>query len=100
YGGAPGVNRPVSTPEEAAAEVDRQATNGADLIKFWVDDELRTMPAMPPEISAAVIDAAHRHGLRAVAHIFYLEDARRLVDQGVDGLVHGVRDQPVDQALI
>ncbi|WP_129791484.1 amidohydrolase family protein [Sphingosinicella sp. CPCC 101087] len=100
YGGAPGVNRPVSTPEEAAAEVDRQAANGADFIKFWVDDELGTMPAMPPEISAAVIEAAHRHGLRAIAHIFYLEDAKRLVEQGVDGLAHGVRDRPVDAELI
>lgn len=100
YGGAPGVTHPVATPEEAEREVDLQAANGADFIKFWVDDELGTMPAMPPEISAAVIRAAHRHGLRAVAHIFYLADARRLVDQGVDGLVHGVRDQPVDRALI
>lgn len=100
YGGAPGVNRPVATVAEAEAEVERQAANGADFIKFWVDDELQTMPAMPPEISAAIIRAAHRRGLRALAHIFYLADARRLVAQGVDGLVHGVRDQPVDQALI
>lgn len=100
YGGAPGVTRPVATPEEAEAEVDRQAANGADFIKLWVDGELGTMPTMPPEISAAVIRAAHRHGLRAIAHIFYLADAKRLVEQGIDGFAHGVRDQPVDQALI
>ena len=100
YGGVPTINRPVATPAEAEAEVDRQARNGADFIKFWVDDELQTMPPMPPEISAAVIRAAHRNGLRAIAHIFYLADAKRLVEQGVDGFAHGVRDQPVDQALI
>ncbi len=100
YGGLPGVTRPVATPEEAEAEVDRQAAKGVDFIKLWVDSELDTMPAMPPEISAAVIRAAHRHGLRAIAHIFYLEDAKRLVEQGVDGFAHGVRDQPVDQELI
>jgi hypothetical protein len=35
-----------------------------------------------------------------LAHIFYLEDAKRLVDQGIDGFVHSVRDKPVDQTLI
>jgi len=33
------------------------------------------------------------------AHIFYLEDARRLVDDGVDALAHSVRDKSVDEAL-
>jgi imidazolonepropionase-like amidohydrolase len=55
---------------------------------------------MPPEISKAIIDQAHTHHLRAIAHIFYLENARTLVEQGVDGFAHSVRDQPVDQALL
>ena len=29
---------------------------GADYIKLWVDDELKTMPKMPREISKAVIE--------------------------------------------
>lgn len=32
--------------------------------------------------------------------MFYLEDARQLVEAGLDGLVHSVRDKPVDAALI
>jgi imidazolonepropionase-like amidohydrolase len=100
YGGVVGLNNPVSTVEEAVKAVDEQADKGVDLIKLWVDDELGTMLKMPPEISKAVIDEAHKRGLRAVAHIFYLEDAKRLVDQGIDGLAHNVRDRPVDQALI
>ena len=35
-----------------------------------------------------------------VAHVYYLEDAKRLSEFGIDGLVHIVRDQPVDQELI
>jgi imidazolonepropionase-like amidohydrolase len=100
YGGVPGLNQPVATPEEAIAAVDAQAAKGVDVIKFWLDDELNTMPPMPAEISKAIIDTAHKHQLKVLAHIFYLKDAKRLVDQGVDGLVHSVRDQPVDQALI
>ncbi|WCM25582.1 amidohydrolase family protein [Sphingomonas sp. QA11] len=99
YGGVPGINRPVANAREAAIEVDAQAAKGADYIKFWLDDELATMPKMPPEISQAVIDAAHRNGLKVFAHIFYLEDAKRLAAQGVDGFVHSVRDKPVDKEL-
>jgi imidazolonepropionase-like amidohydrolase len=58
------------------------------------------MPKMPPPITQAIIDAAHTRGARVLAHVFYLEDAKRLVDQGIDGFVHMVRDQPIDQALI
>ena len=100
YGGVPGLNQPVATPEEAVAAVDAQAAKGVDVIKFWLDDERGTMPPMPPEVSKAIIDTAHKHNLKVLAHIFYLKDAKRVVDQGVDGLVHSVRDQPVDAALI
>ena len=100
YGGVPGINTPVATIKEASAVVDAQAAKGVDYIKFWLDDELHTMPKMPPEISQAVIDAAHRNGLKTFAHIFYLEDAKRLTAQGVDGFVHSVRDGAADPALL
>lgn len=100
YGGVPGINHPVSTPAEARAEVDAQAVKGVDYIKLWMDDELGSMPKMPPEISKAVIDEAHAHHLRAVAHVFYLADAKMLVDQGIDGFMHMVRDKPVDAELV
>src|SRR5688572_13223843 len=100
YGGLAGVNNAVGTPEEAAAEVNAQIDKGVDIVKLWLDSELETMPPMPPAITQAIIDAAHRRDRRAVAHVFYLADAKRLVEQGIDGFVHMVRDQPVDQALI
>lgn len=100
YGGVPGLNHQVTTPEEAARDVDAQVAKGADVIKLWLDDELGTMPKMPAEITKAVIDAAHRHNRKALAHIFYLEDAKRLAEQGIDGLVHLVRDKPVDDELL
>jgi len=101
YGGVVGLNRPVATVPEARRAVDLQVANGVDLIKLWVDDELGTMAVrMPPPVSTAVIDEAHRHRLKAVAHIFYLDDAKRVVAEGVNGLAHCVRDRPVDQALI
>lgn len=101
YGGVPGLNGRVATPAQARAAVDEQVAKGVDVIKFWVDDEFGSIPSrMPAEISAVIIEAAHRHHLRAIAHVFYLDDARVLVKQGVDALAHSVRDQPVDQAFI
>jgi imidazolonepropionase-like amidohydrolase len=100
YGGLAGVNDAAATAEEAAAYVNAQLDKGADFIKLWLDSELETMPKMPPAITQAIIEAAHKRNARVLAHIFYLEDAKRLVEQGVDGFVHSVRDQPVDQALI
>jgi len=101
YGGVPKLNQPVATPLEARAAVEAQARKGVDLIKFWVDDEFGTLPVrMPPDVSQAIIDQAHQHHLKVVAHVFYLENARILVNQGVDGLAHSVRDKPVDQGLL
>jgi len=101
YGGVPKLNQPVANEAEARREVDRQAKKGVDFIKLWVDDEFGDLPSrMPPEISKAIIDQAHKRGLRAIAHIFYLDNAKTLVAQGIDGFAHSVRDQPVDQELL
>jgi imidazolonepropionase-like amidohydrolase len=97
----PGVAGAVlNTVSDVEPAVAAQARKKVDVVKFWTDDNLGRAKRMPSEISKAIIDSAHRHGVPAVAHVFYLEDAKRLTDFGVDGLVHIVRDQPVDQELI
>lgn len=101
YGGLVGVTNPIATPEEGRKLVDEQAAKGVDFIKLWVDDERKTIPVkMPPAVSAAIIDEAHKKHLRAVAHVFYLEDAKELIREGIDGFGHMVRDQPVDTELL
>jgi imidazolonepropionase-like amidohydrolase len=100
YGGIAGVNQGVSSVAEVEPAVAVQARKKVDMIKLWMDDELGRLPKMPYPISKAIIDAAHRHHLRAAAHIFYLQDAKQLTEYGVDGLAHSVRDKPIDQALI
>jgi len=100
YGGLAGITQKSATPEQAAAAASREAYRNVDIIKFWLDSELGTMPPMPAAITKAVIDAGHAHKLPVAAHVHYLADARRVVDQGVDALSHAVRDQPVDAGLI
>ncbi|MDR6641456.1 MULTISPECIES: amidohydrolase family protein [Luteibacter] len=94
------LDRP-STPDEARAAVDAAAERGTDIVKIWVDDFNGSLPVkMKPEIWHAVIDEAHARHLRVAAHVYYLDDARQLVDAGVDILAHGVRDRPVDSAFV
>ena len=101
YGGLVGVTQPIATAEEGRRLVDEQAAKGVDFIKLWVDDERKTIPVkMPFDVTAAIIDQAHKKRLRAVAHVFYLDDAKELIRQGVDGFGHMVRDQPVDKELL
>lgn len=97
----PGINTPVfSTVADVEPAVAEQARKHVDVIKFWTDDNLGKAKRMPFDIGKAIIDSAHRHGVRVVAHVYYLEDAKRLSEFGIDGLAHIVRDQPVDQELI
>ena len=93
------VFRP-ETPAEARSEVAQQAPRTPDFIKVWVDDFWGQYPKMPPEIYAAIIEEAHKNGLRVAAHVYHLEDARLLVAKGVDVLAHSIRDADVDDALI
>lgn len=88
------------TPEEARAMVDRVAAMKPDFIKIRVDDNLGRTTKMTPEIYRAVIDQAGKHGLRVAAHIYYLEDARELIESGAGLIAHSIRDKEVDNATI
>ena len=101
-GGLPGVSHDL-TPDDAAEipkDIDQLAAKKADIVKVWVDDALGRRPKIPFDLTKAIIGNAHRAGLRVTAHIFYMADAKQLVDGGVEALAHSVRDQPVDQELI
>jgi imidazolonepropionase-like amidohydrolase len=89
-----------ATPEEAREVVRVMARQRVDIVKLWVDDLNGTLPMMRPEVIAAATQEAHAQGLRVAAHIHDLEQARTVVGAGVDVVAHGVRDKPVDAALI
>jgi imidazolonepropionase-like amidohydrolase len=93
--GSDQLYRPA-TPEQARAAVREMATHSPDLIKIWVDDNMGKLPKMNPAVYSAVIDEAHRLNLRVAAHVFYLQDAKRLLQAGIDILAHSVRDQELD----
>jgi len=90
----------VTTEDEARAAVREQAALGVDIIKIWVDDRLGKYKKLSPEIYGAAIDEAHKAGLRAIAHEYYLADAKELLRRGIDAFAHGVRDTDVDDEFV
>jgi imidazolonepropionase-like amidohydrolase len=99
-GNVPGVPYEPTTPAEATAFVNELAKNNPDVVKEWVDDRFGDFKKTPIEISRAIIQAAHQHKLKVIAHIFYLQDAKLLAAAGLDAFGHSVRDKPVDDELI
>jgi imidazolonepropionase-like amidohydrolase len=92
------------TASDARAAVKSLQAAGADAIKVALDDaswaSKTRMPVMTAEVLAAVVDEAHREGLKAFAHAPLLAHAKSALRAGADGLLHGVIDQPIDQELI
>ena len=90
----------VETEEEARDAVRAMAERKADAIKIWVDDAGGRLPKISPELFGAAIDEASQLGLKVLAHVYYLDDAKALVEAGVSGLAHSIRDAEVDDELI
>lgn len=90
----------VTTAEAARQAVREQAAARVDIIKLWVDDRDGQFAKLSPEIYGAAIDEAHRNGLRVTAHLFTLEDAKGLLNAGIDAFAHGVRDTDVDDEVV
>ena len=76
-----GLTTAVEGPEQARAEVRRQAEAGVDWIKLYTQ--------LSPEELKAAIDEAHAHGLKTVAHLQRVPWTEA-VELGLDAIVHGI----------
>ena len=90
----------ITTQEEARKAVQELAVRKVDLVKVWVDDRDGKYKKLTPDLYGAVIDEAHKRGLRVTAHIFTLEDGKGLIRAGLDAFAHGVRDRDIDDEFV
>jgi imidazolonepropionase-like amidohydrolase len=90
----------INNPMEARKAVQDLAAKDVDIIKVWVDDRNGMFPKVTPDQYAALIDEAHKNGLRVTAHIFTLEDAKGLLRANLDAFAHSVRDKDVDDEFM
>ena len=82
-----------------AAAISR-ADAGVDWLKLRVDDNLGSSQKMPWDAVQAVLDVGEERGLRVATHLFYLDDAKRLLEMGTGMVAHSVRDTDVDDSFI
>jgi imidazolonepropionase-like amidohydrolase len=76
----PQISLGVKTPEDARLVVRQQATAGVDMIKVY--------STLDRDVFLAILDEAHKHGLKVVGHVpdsIYIEDA---ADAGLDSMEH------------
>jgi imidazolonepropionase-like amidohydrolase len=90
----------VNTVEQARRAVQDLAPHHPDFVKIWVDDRNHTQKKLTPDLYGAAVDEAHKHNLRAIAHVYDLEDAKGLVRAGIEGFTHLVRDKDIDDEFM
>jgi imidazolonepropionase-like amidohydrolase len=92
------------TPGEAREQVRTMKAAGVDAVKMIIDRGTSGgRPAkvlLKPEIYAAIIDEAHKLGLKAVVHVPALDDAKAVLRSGADGLIHAVYSDRVDAEFL
>lgn len=90
----------INNEDEGRKAVQELAAQKVDIVKVWVDNREGKYKKVTPEIYAAIIDEAHKRGLRVMAHIFDQEDAKGLIKAGVDVFAHGIRDRDIDDEMV
>jgi imidazolonepropionase-like amidohydrolase len=80
----------VADPDEAKAYVAARVAEGVDYIKIIVDP-----PGFDEITVRALVDAAHAHGLRTIAHAASRDAVLMAQAGGVDVLTHAPIDRPL-----
>ncbi len=92
------------TPAQAEAVVKELKALGVDAIKIQRDDLSWAVKGsgtvMPLEVLAAAVNEAHKQGLKVYAHAPLLKLAKEALSVGVDGMMHGILDEPVDAEFL
>jgi imidazolonepropionase-like amidohydrolase len=87
-------------PAAARASAEANADAGVDWLKLRVDDNLATTEKMPWDAVEAVLAVGRERDIPVATHLFYLDDARRLLEMGSGMVAHSVRDTDVDVEFI
>jgi imidazolonepropionase-like amidohydrolase len=80
----------VDTAAEARKAVQELAGRGVKVPKFFVEGRPGRggLEPLRPAVYEALIDEAHKHGMRTFVHAHDVEDGKRLLRAGNDGFAH------------
>jgi imidazolonepropionase-like amidohydrolase len=103
-GHGPATKYTPETVEQARAAVREVKAANTDAIKIYYTDlryvTTQRRPMLKPEVMAAIVDEAHKQGLKVYVHAPVLEYAKEVLRAGVDGLAHGILSDPIDDEFI
>jgi len=84
----------ISSPREARRRTRENIERGADVIKTWLGLTLKELEA--------VVDEAHKHGVKVHTHLYDPDDIKTAIQAGVDVLQHmgSARNPPYAEELV
>ena len=85
----------VAEPDEAKAYVAQRVAEGVDYIKIIID-----LPGYDEATVRALVEAAHAHGLRTIAHTAARDAVLLAESAGVDVLTHAPIDRPLEDSAV
>jgi imidazolonepropionase-like amidohydrolase len=91
---------PLADEDQARMTAQRLASRGIRWIKIWVDDRNGSQPKLAPNVYRALIDEAHKHGVKVIAHQQNVADTKALARAGIDGFLHGRLGPDVDEEVV
>jgi imidazolonepropionase-like amidohydrolase len=100
------ANYYVLRAPEARAAVNMIAVQGINAvqaikqIKVWWSDRNGTYTMLPDPVFEAVIDEAHKHGIKVHAHATNLREQKDALRAGIDLIVHTIQNAKLDDELI
>ena len=90
----------VTGPADASRFVADRVSEGANYIKVIVEDpDVRGSAVFDVATLAALVEAAHRAGLKTIAHVTSVAAFALAADAGIDVLTHAPLDADVDDTL-
>jgi imidazolonepropionase-like amidohydrolase len=89
-----------NTPQEASAIALANIEKGVDWIKIRVDDNLGTVAKMPWSAVQVVMNAAKAANIPVTTHVYYMDDAARLLEMGTGLIAHSIRDRALTDEFV
>lgn len=90
----------IESVDQVPAWVGARKAEGSDFIKLVYMPEQNWVTSLDRKIARKLIEEAHAQGLKVVAHLNTDTEARHMIQDGIDGLVHIFGNKVADDDLV
>ncbi|WP_018998408.1 CIA30 family protein [Hirschia maritima] len=90
----------IETVDQVPSWVKARIAEGSDFLKLVYMPEQDWVTSLDREIARAIIEEGHARGLKVLAHINTDIEARHMIEDGIDGLVHIFGNKVADDVLV